>query len=174
MIQKKYITIIILILIIIGSGFFIFKIFTKSTENKNLVGHIDMSAENKAKVCKDPTCTNPKPGFIDFEVSNKEPFTINNENEISGKIFGNELGWIVFNPPQGGVYLTDTNTGLLQGIALSETSGEINFSATGQKVVINPTTRELEGYAWASGPYGGWIKFDCQNGSCVRIKWEEI
>ncbi|MFA5937073.1 MAG: hypothetical protein WC822_04315 [Candidatus Paceibacterota bacterium] len=172
MTQRKYI-IIILILIIIGSVFFIFKTTTKSTENKNLVGYIDMSAENKAKVCKDPTCTNPKPGIIDFEVSNQAPLMIDSENNISGKIFGDELGWITFNPSQGGVYL-DASTGLLKGMASSETSDIINFEVKGQKVIIDPNTGEWNGWAWASGPYGGWIKFDCKDHSCVRVKWEEI
>jgi len=135
------------------------------------IGSIDMSVENKVKVCKDPTCTKPAPGIIDFEISDGSPLVVDTENGLSGKVWGDELGWITFNPPYGGVFMVDTETGLLQGTAWSKNSGAINFSVTGQKVVIDPKTGEWNGWAWASGPYGGWIKFDCKNASCVHTTW---
>ena len=53
-------------------------------------------------------------------------------------------------PPYGGVFFADPATGLLKGTAWSETSGAINFSVTGQKVIIDPKTGEWNGWAWAS------------------------
>jgi len=141
------------------------------------VGYIDISetptvnvgTNNRVKICRDVTCDNP--GIINFEISGESPFVIDTENGLSGQVWGDELGWITFNPPYGGVFMVDTETGLLQGTAWSETSGAINFSVTGQKVVIDPKTGEWNGWAWASGPYGGWIKFDCGDASCVRTTW---
>jgi len=100
--------------------------------------------------------------------SNLSPLVVNSVDGISGEVWGNQLGIINFQPPYGGVYFANLKTGLLKGTAWSETSGVINFSVTGQKVVIDPKTGEWSGWAWASGPYGGWIKFDCDTGSCVQ------
>lgn len=136
------------------------------------IGSIDMSVENQVKVCKDNTCTKPTPGIIYFKVSSESPLVVDTENGLSGKVWGDELGWVTFNPPYGGVFFADPTTGLLKGTAWSENSGAINFSVTGQKVVIDPKTGEWNGWAWASGPYGGWIKFDCKDTtSCVHTIW---
>ena len=125
---------------------------------------------SQAKVCRDVACENPE--IIYFNTFEDNPLIIDIEKGLSGKVWGGEFGWITFNPPYGGVFFADTSTGLLKGTAWSETSGAINFSVTGQKVVINPTTGEWNGWAWASGPYGGWIKFDCNDSSsCVRTTW---
>ena len=126
---------------------------------------------NRIKVCKEVTCTDY--GIIDFEISGDSPLIIDSEKGLSGKVWGDELGWVTFNPPDGGVFFADLTTGILKGTAWSETSGVINFSVTGQKVVIDPKTGEWNGWAWASGPYGGWIKFDCQDASCVRTIWRD-
>ena len=161
------------LIIFIISMFFVFGV-TKSFAGTNLVGSIDMSVENQVKVCKDNTCINPKPGIIYFKVSSDSPLVIDTEKGLSGKVWGDELGWITFNPPYGGVFFADVETGLLKGTAWSETSGAINFSVTGQKVIIDPQTGEWNGWAWASGPYGGWIKFDCKDAtSCVRTIWNK-
>jgi len=175
--QKEYILKTILILFIVNV-FFVFAIYTSfaqiktpklsdtlstSTFSKNTkIKYIDSSAENKVKVCKDVTCANP--GIIDFEISENSPLVIDNRNIIDGK-------WIYFNSPHGHVYIANPITGLLKGTAWSETSGTINFEVTGQKVIINPKTGEWNGWAWASGPYGGWIKFNCENASCVKTTW---
>jgi hypothetical protein len=165
----------ILKIIFIIGAFFCVSLASAATS----VGTIDMSVENKVKVCKDVTCINPAPGIIDFRISDGSPVTVNKEkNIITGKAWGGELGWITFSPrfgeadtsSYGGVSFNPT-TGLLKGIGWSETSGAINFSVTGQKVVIDPVTGEWNGWAWASGPYGGWIKFDCKNSSCIRTVW---
>ncbi len=137
------------------------------------IGVIDMSADNKIKVCKDVTCTDPVPGLIDFEISDGSPLVINKENQIIGKVWGNELGFISFKHDQGGVTFANPETGLLKGTAWSDQFGEINFSVTGQQVVIDPQTGEWQGWAWVAGPYGGWIKFDCSDDSCVRTTWHD-
>ncbi len=137
-------------------------------------GHLDMSAENRIKVCRDNSCTNPAPGIIDFKINDGQPLTIDKGKVISGKAWGGELGWVTFNPsPPDNLYIFDPSTGLLKGTAKSESSGIINFGVTGQKVIIDPITGEWNGWAWASGPYGGWIKFDCKDNSCLRMAWQE-
>lgn len=159
------------------ASIFVFPKITNTT-----VGYIDTSVRNKVKVCKDSACANekagtlqfPTSGFIDFNVASKTPLTIDSVNGIKGKVWGDELGWVTFNPPYGGVFFADPATGLLKGTAWSQTSGAINFAVTGQKVVIDPTTGEWSGWAWASGPYGGWIKFDCAVGSCVHSTWRGV
>ncbi|MFA4975067.1 MAG: hypothetical protein WC577_00055 [Candidatus Paceibacterota bacterium] len=124
-------------------------------------------ANSQAKVCRDVACEDPE--IINFNISEGNPLVIDIEKGLSGKVWGGELGWITFNPPYGGVFFTDSVTGLLKGTAWSETSGAINFSVTGQKVVIDPKTGEWNGWAWAMGPYGGWVKFDCSDASsCVK------
>ena len=162
--QKTYILKIIFISLI----FFAF-----SNVASAITGSIDISVENQVKVCKDNTCAKPTPGIIYFKVSSDSPLIIDTEKGLSGKVWGDELGWITFNPPYGGVFFADSATGLLKGTAWSENSGAINFSVTGQKVVIDPKTGEWNGWAWASGPYGGWIKFDCKNNSCIRTVWNK-
>jgi hypothetical protein len=162
--QKTYILKIILLSLI----FFVF-----SNVASAITGSIDTSVENEVKVCKDNTCANPKPGIIYFKVSSDSPLVIDTEKGLSGKVWGDELGWVTFNPPYGGVFFADSATGLLKGTAWSENSGAINFSVTGQKVVIDPKTGEWKGWAWASGPYGGWVKFDCKDKSCVHTIWSE-
>ncbi len=144
------------------------KLFTN-----NLSEHTNASVNDEVKVCKDVTCTNPKPGIIYFKLSDNSPsglspLVVNRVNGISGEVWGNQLGVINFQPPYGGVSFANPKTGLLKGTAWSETSGVINFSVTGQKVIIDPKTGKWSGWAWASGPYGGWIQFDCNAGSCVQ------
>ncbi len=151
------------------------KEFNKLFTN-NLSEHTDASINDEVKVCKDVTCTNPKPGIIYFKSSinspsGLSPLVVSSVNGVSGEVWGNQLGTINFQPPYGGVYFANPETGLLKGTAWSETSGVINFSVTGQKVIIDPKTGKWSGWAWASGPYGGWIQFDCNTGSCVQTTW---
>lgn len=173
MAQKTYISKIIFSAFFFSAFFMFFNIVNAK------IGYIDMSenptvnvgTNNRIKVCKNVACENP--GIINFEISGDSPFVIDTEKGLSGKVWGGELGWITFNPPYGGVFFANITTGLLKGTAWSETSGAINFSVTGQKVIIDPKTGEWHGWAWASGPYGGWIKFDCTEiGSCIRTVWE--
>ncbi len=128
--------------------------------------------KNQAKVCRDVTCSNPPPTIVDFNKKSDFPLVIDSVLGLSGKVWGGDLGWITFNPPFGGVRFADLSTGRLTGTAWSQTSGVINFDVTGQQVTIDPKTGEWRGWAWASGPYGGWIKFDCDDpDACVRSTW---
>src|SRR3989344_5388332 len=104
------------------------KIFEFS-ENSN-VEYIDSTVENKVKVCRDITCSKITPGIIDFNNGGDSPLVINEDGSLTGKVWGEDMGWITFNPPYGGVRISDTDTGLLTGTAWSETSGVINFAVT--------------------------------------------
>jgi len=139
-------------------------------------GYLDSSAQNVVKICKDVTCGNPLPGLIDFKLGPPDQqIVVDTVEGISGMAWGGKLGWINFNSDKGNVYFADAATGLLTGNAWSETSGFINFAVTGQKVFIDPQTGEFNGWAWASGPDGGWIKFDCQDTYyCVRTTWRPV
>ena len=159
---------------LLAIGFFMLVIFATPATLLANTGSLDSSAQNTAKVCKDVSCINPPPGIIAFKIG-KSPLIVDSNTGVKGTIWGNELGDIVFNPNKGGVHFKDPQTGLLSGTASyndGSISGLINFSVTGQKVVIDPKTGEWKGWAFASGPKGGWIKFDCQDpASCVRTTW---
>ncbi len=135
-------------------------------------GVIDPSATNHALVCHDVSCTSPIPGIINFELEDEPSIVIDSVTGISGMVWGNELGWINMNPTGEGVTFENVHTGLLTGRAWSQVSGWINFNVTGQHVIIDPDNGKFQGFAWASGPYGGWVKFDCGDSStCVRTTW---
>jgi hypothetical protein len=92
---------------------------------------------------------------------------------ITGYAWGDELGWINFTPSSGGLNL-NPNTGAVVGMAWSATTGWINFAPTNGGVSIN-TNGEFTGWAWASGAYGGWIKFNCGDpNACVKTDWVPI
>lgn len=181
--QKKYILKIILIGLATNAAllltiYAIYTSFFAPSEERadSRVGYIDTSLENKVKVCKDVACASSPDSdlakeIIDFKMSGDSPLKIDSKKGLSGKAWGDELGWVTFNPPYGGIFFADAAAGLLKGTAWSENSGAINFSVTGQKVTIDPKTGQWRGWAWASGPYGGWVKFDCQSGSCVHSTW---
>ncbi|MEO5635126.1 MAG: hypothetical protein ABIS26_02255 [Candidatus Paceibacterota bacterium] len=155
-----------LILGLVFSIFFIAQNVSAST------GYIDTSVTNQAKVCHDAACTTPTPGIINFELSVEPSIVIDSVTGISGRVWGNELGWITMNPAGAGVRFADPDSGLLTGKAWSQVSGWVNFAVTGQSVTIDPSTGEFFGWAWTGGPYGGWIKFDCASSStCVKTTW---
>lgn len=80
----------------------------------------------------------------------------------SGYAWGENAGWINFNPAEGGVTITDTG---LSGYAWGENVGWINFSPTNGGVT-NDGSGNLTGYAW--GENVGWINFN-PSGSQVII-----
>ena len=154
--------------------FYIFLLFGTFLSFFNFVsaetGEIDTSVLNQAKVCHNVACDDF--GIINFELSSEPSIVIDSNNGITGKVWGNELGWITMNPTGAGVIFANTETGELTGKAWSQVSGWINFAPTGEGVTINPDTGEFEGYAWSGGAYGGWIKFDCSDPStCVKSTW---
>ncbi len=147
----------------------LFIFFSVAMQVHATTGYIDATATNQVLVCQNVDCSSSS--IIDFELTNNT-FMVNDVTGLSGKVWGTELGWITFNPKDRGVYFKNVSTGLLSGYAWSTVSGWINFEVTGQQVIINPNTGEFNGYAWAGGPQGGWIKFDCTNPeTCVRTTW---
>lgn len=169
--RKLFIASFVVAIIVSTSGIiFFFLSFDIKITRKN-EWHLDETAKNTAKICRDIACD--EPGIIDFKTNNASPFTITNDI-LKGMIWGGELGWIVLSPATGGVRFADRETGLLTGSAWSDKAGFINFAVTGQKVAIDPQTGEINGWAWANGEYGGWIKFDCDDpDACVRTTWGE-
>lgn len=161
--KKKFIKIIILIFFA-QSTFFYFA----NANTGTIVESFDTN-----KVCHDFTCITPTPGIINWKPTGQTDVIIDDETGFSGKIWGNELGWITLNPiGPDGVYFSDPSNGTLAGKAWSQVAGWINFAPTGQQVVINPSTGEFSGWAWAGGAYGGWIKFDCDDvNSCIKTSW---
>ena len=153
--------------------FFVFGVHFVFADETVPSATLDSSAENKIKVCKDPTCENPKPAIIDFNNNDGSPLSIEKGKYVVGKAWSKELGWVTFDSAPGGVYISDPETGLLKGIAWSEKSGAINFGVTGQELKMDPFTGEWSGWAWASGPLGGWIKFNCKESSCLRMTWNK-
>ncbi|MBP9839503.1 MAG: hypothetical protein KBC44_00810 [Candidatus Pacebacteria bacterium] len=161
--KKKFIKIIILIFFVQLTFFY----FTEAS-----TGTIIESFDTN-KVCHDFTCITPTPGVINWKPTGQADVIIDDDTGLSGKIWGNELGWITLNPTgPDGVYFSDPSSGTLAGKAWSQVAGWINFAPTGQQVIINPSTGEFSGWAWAGGAYGGWIKFNCDDvNSCIKTSW---
>lgn len=134
------------------------------------VGTIDTAAHS-ALVCHDATCASPVPGSINFRPTSAAPVTIDDAAGVDGIAWGDELGWITFDPTGPDGLVIDPATGHISGKAWSQVGGWINFRPTGRGVSID-AEGEFTGWAWAGGPYGGWIKFDCSDpASCVRTDW---
>jgi hypothetical protein len=132
------------------------------------------SGNKNALVCHSVDCITPTPGIINFLPTGTTPVTISDTDGIDGVAWGNEIGWINFDPTGVEGVTIDAVTGVISGKAWAQVSGWINFSVTGQTVKIN-TNGEFEGWAWTGGPYGGWIKFDCGTvGACVKTDWRPI
>lgn len=151
-------------------------------------GTILSNTQSQALVCKDSVCTVGTSGKINFKptiASGINPIAIT-DSGITGHAFGNQLGWILMNPSGSGVTI-NANTGALSGHAFSQASGYINFKPTAPSgtttaqgvpygVTIN-SSGQFYGWAWASGPAGGWVKFDCSvasNAACVVTDWRPV
>jgi hypothetical protein len=88
-------------------------------------------------------------------------------NDGSQHAWGENVGWINFEPSQGeGVTVTDS---AVTGKAWGENIGWINLSpSTGG--VVNDGNGNLSGYAW--GENIGWISFSCENtGICNSLNY---
>ncbi len=152
-------------------NFVIILLISLNTTAHASTGTIDSSFYT-TKVCYDTTCISPTPGILNFRPTGATAVVVDDVSGLSGKVWGNELGWIDLNPTGEGIRFANQSTGLLTGKAWSQVSGWINFAPTGQSVTINPSTGELGGWAWTGGPYGGWIKFDCTDSTtCIKTSW---
>jgi hypothetical protein len=88
------------------------------------------------------------------------------DTKITGYAWSENYGWINLSPTNGGV-LNDGN-GNLSGYAWGENLGWIDFS----NVKVNPNTGEFSGYAVVLKD-GSKINFDCAN--CrVKTEWRKI
>lgn len=138
-----------------------------SASSVSFAGTIDPTFHT-ARVCHDSSCSTY--GTINFlPTSSSTSISITNTS-ITGYAWGDELGWLNLAPTGAGVTV-DHATGIMYGSAFSSVSGWVNFRPTNGGVTIN-SNGEFVGYAWASGMYGGWIKFDCSSAStCVKTDW---
>jgi len=91
-------------------------------------------------------------------------------------VWGDEIGWVNLAPTGSGVTINSA-TGALSGYAYANTGSWINFNPTDVSggtdvgVSIN-SSGEFTGWAWVSGAYGGWMKFDCSSSNtCVKTDW---
>ncbi|MFC1889669.1 MopE-related protein [Thermodesulfobacteriota bacterium] len=98
------------------------------------------------------------------------PGNIDPDDDGSQFAWGENTGWIDFDPPWGpGVTVNDT---ALVGYAWGENIGWINLSPT-QSGVTNDGTGNLSGYGW--GENTGWISFSCENtASCGAVDYRVV
>jgi len=102
-------------------------------------------------------------GWINFDPSQGGGVTVT-DSTITGKAWGENIGWINLSPATGGV--ANDGAGNLSGYAWGENIGWINFNG----VTINPSSGEFSGYAW--GENIGWINF-VPSGNPVKTSWRE-
>src|SRR4030067_1169647 len=105
-------------------------------------------------------------GWINFEPSQGEGVTVT-DSAVTGKAWGENIGWINLSSATGGV--VNDGAGNLSGYAWGENVGWINFAPTGGGVTINPVTGVFSGYAW--GENVGWINF-APNGKPIKTSWK--
>ncbi|HDZ54156.1 MAG TPA: peptidoglycan-binding protein [Candidatus Nealsonbacteria bacterium] len=106
-------------------------------------------------------------GWINFNPSQGEGVTVTN-SAVAGYAWGENVGWINLNPTYGGV--TNDGQGNLSGYAWGENVGWINFNPTGSQVIIDGSTGDFSGYAW--GENVGWISFSCANCN-INTSWRK-
>ncbi len=84
---------------------------------------------------------------------------IDPDNDDSRRAYGENVGWVNFEPSQGGgVTVSDTK---LTGYVWAENIGWINLSPANFGGVVNGSRGHLSGYAW--GENVGWINFNPPN-----------
>ena len=104
-------------------------------------------------------------GWLNFEPQQGGGVTVS-DTELTGYVWAENIGWINLNPANGGV-VNDGN-GNLSGYAWAENVGWINFAPTGSGVIIDPATGGFSGYGW--GENIGWINF-APTGGGVKTAW---
>jgi hypothetical protein len=93
-------------------------------------------------------------GWINFNPSQGPGVTVT-DAAVTGYAWGENIGWINLGPTTGGV--VNDGEGHLSGFAWGENIGWINFAPTGGGVTIDPVTGNFSGLAW--GENIGWISF---------------
>ena len=104
-------------------------------------------------------------GWLNFEPTQGGGVTVS-DTELTGYVWAENIGWINLNPANGGV--VNDGDGNLSGYAWAENVGWINFAPTGSGVIIDPATGIFSGYAWAENV--GWINF-APTGAGVKTAW---
>ena len=158
---------------------FMFSISISNASASESVGSI-LPSFKLSKVCQDVTCTNF--GIVNFAPTlnamtpGATAVTIT-DTSITGHAWGNQIGWINLAPTgltAGQTLKVNPNTGVITGLGFANTGSWINFYPTGGGVIIN-ASGEFVGWAWVTGAYGGWMKFDCSIAStCVKTDWRPI
>jgi hypothetical protein len=134
------------------------------------------NSEYRSRVCKNSICSSF--GNINWKPTGATPIVIS-DSGISGYAWGDEIGWINFDLEDTAVTI-DADTGVLSGYAYANSGGWINFSPTtvsgGEAVGVTiENNGDFDGWAWVSGAYGGWMKFDCAtSATCVSTDWRPI
>ncbi|MES3030860.1 MAG: hypothetical protein V4697_00395 [Patescibacteria group bacterium] len=150
-------------------------VFAYSAEASETNGTIDAS-DYSARICKDAACSSY--GRVNWKPTGATAVAIT-DSGLTGYIWGDEIGWVRLNPVGAGVSL-DATTGVLSGYAFANTGSWINFNPTdvggGTDVGVTiDSDGEFVGWAWVSGAYGGWMKFDCGlAATCVKTDWRPI
>jgi hypothetical protein len=135
-----------------------------------------------ARICHDTACTTY--GNVNFSpsINGSTPGAVAvaiTDTGITGNAWGDEIGWINFAPTGAGVTINPT-TGVLSGYAWANGGSWINFSPSqvggGPAVGVTiDSSGQFIGWAWVSGLYGGWMRFDCASAStCVKTDWRPI
>lgn len=128
------------------------------------------------RICKDASCASF--GRVNWKPTGSTPVTIT-DSGITGYAWGDEIGWINFNPTDSGVTI-NPSTGALSGYAYANTGSWINFNPTdvagGTDVGVTINAEgQFAGWAWVSGANGGWMKFDCAlPATCVKTDWRPL
>lgn len=182
--KVKTINRIILVITLAATGLFF------GTSNLALAsqshGTILTNVYSSAAVCSDNGCTTGNVHQINWKptlVGDVQPIVIDDSTGITGHAWGEQLGWINFNiTPVNDITKVTINptTGVVSGYAWATNSGWINFSPTAVNNITGVTINsngEFTGAAWASGPNGGFIVFDCSGGAtttCVKTDWVPV
>lgn len=86
------------------------------------------------------------------------------DTEMTGYAWGDEVGWINFQPTNGGI--VNDGDGNLSGYAWGELAGWINFNPTNggvTLVAVDSDTSAFTGYAWSENY--GWLSLNCSDES---------
>lgn len=110
-------------------------------------------------------------GWINFNPSQGGGVLVG-DSEVTGYAWGENTGWITMCPEWGGGgCVSNDGNGHLSGYAWGENVGWINFKPNLATQVTIDTNGNWSGYAW--GENVGWISFNCSNtSSCGTVNFK--
>lgn len=142
--------------------------FLSSASASESVGTID-STYYTTRLCQNSDCSAYQ--TVNFRPPQGEQIIIT-DSSITGEIWLSQSGWVSLNPSGSGVI--NSENGVLSGMGFGQVASWVNFSPTNGGVSID-SNGEFVGWAWVSGVYGGWIKFDCSStDTCIKTDWRPI